>query len=257
MRVLAIGDIVGDSGVKKVLQVIKNIKQEKNIDFIIVNAENAADGFGITKKIYDNLINSGVDIITMGDHTWGKKEIFSILEDGNILRPANYPEGVVGHGYKILNCKNKKIAVINLIGRTFMNTNVDNPFKISKEIIQKIKDEADYIFIDFHAEATAEKITLAHSLDGKVTAIFGTHTHVQTADEQILSKGTAYITDIGMNGPKNSSIGMDINVALKRFETGLPEKYKLADGKCIFNSVIFEINDETNQIKSIERYNEN
>ena len=255
MRILAVGDIVGENGVKKALSILKNIKQEKNIDFIIVNGENSAGGMGISKKIYDSLISVGTDIITMGNHTWGKKEIFSFIDDEKIIRPANYSKGVPGKGYAILNCKNKKIAVINLIGRTSMGILSDNPFTKANEIIEKIQNQVDLIVIDFHAEATAEKIALGYYLDGKANIVFGTHTHVQTADEQIFPKGTAYITDIGMTGPKNSVIGMDIKASIKRFETSLPERYKLAEGNSIFNSVIFEINDENNKIKSIERFN--
>lgn len=255
MRILTVGDIVGESGVKKAISVLKNIRKEKNIDFIIVNGENSAGGMGITKKIFDNLINIGTDVITMGNHTWGKKDIFSFIDNEKIIRPANYTKGLPGKGYNIFKCKNKKIAVINLIGRTTMGVLSENPFIIAKELIYEIKGKTDIIIIDFHAEATAEKIALSYYLDGKANIIFGTHTHVQTADEKILPKGTAYITDIGMTGPKYSVIGMDISASLKRFETSLPERYKIASGECIFNSIIFEIDDETNQIKSIERYN--
>ncbi len=255
MKILAVGDIVGETGAKKAVSVLKNIRQQKNIDFIIVNAENSAGGFGITKKIYDDLINVGADVITMGNHTWGKKDIFSFIDDEKIIRPANYSKGLPGKGYRIYNLKNKKIAVMNLIGRTTMGILSENPFIIAKEIIENIKDKVDLIAIDFHAEATAEKIALGYYLDGMANIVFGTHTHVQTADEKILPKGTAYITDIGMTGPKNSVIGMDIDVSFKRFVTSLPERYKLAEGECMFNSIIFEINDETNQIKSIEKFN--
>ncbi len=255
MKILAVGDIVGENGAKKATSILKNIRQQEDIDFIIVNAENSASGFGITKKIFDNLIDAGTDVITMGNHTWGKKDIFSLIDNEKIIRPANYSKGLPGVGYRIYNCKNKKIAVMNLIGRTSMGILSENPFTIAKEIIEDIKDKVDLIVIDFHAEATAEKIALGYYLDGMANIVFGTHTHVQTADEKVLPKGTAYITDIGMTGPRNSVIGMDIDVSFKRFVTSLPERYKLAEGECIFNSVIFEINDETNKIIKIERYN--
>ena len=151
--------------------------------------------------------------------------------------------------------KDKKIAVINLLGRVYINILSDNPFLVAKEIVEKIKDEVDIIIIDFHAEATGEKITLGHYLDGKVTAIYGTHTHVQTADERILPKGTGFISDIGMTGPKNSALGMDISVVIKRFETALPERYKMAKGECMLNGVIFDIDDNTNKVKKITRIN--
>ena len=194
----------------------------------------------------------GVDVITMGNHTWGKKDIFCFINNKKIIRPANYPEGVVGNGYGIYECQDKKIAVINLIGRTNMNVLTENPFVIGEKIISKLKDEADIFVIDFHAEATAEKIAFAYFLDGKVNVIFGTHTHVQTADEKILEKGTAYITDIGMTGPKNSVIGMDIDASVKRFVTTLPEKYKVAKGETMLNGCIFDL-DENNKVKEIKR----
>jgi metallophosphoesterase (TIGR00282 family) len=189
----------------------------------------------------------------MGNHTWGKKDIFKFIDNPQLLRPANYPKGVVGKGVGIYECKGKKIAVMNFIGRVDINILSENPFIIAKEMVEEIKEQVDMIIIDFHAEATAEKIAMARYLDGKITALFGTHTHVQTADEQIFPNGTAYITDIGMTGPKDSVIGMEIQASIKRFETTLPEKYKLAEGECIFNGVIFEIDDETNKVKEIKR----
>lgn len=170
---------------------------------------------GITEKNFKEILEAGADVVTMGNHTWGKKEIFKFIDDPRIVRPANYPEGVVGKGYTILKSNNKKIAVINLLGRVDINILTENPFVIANKIIEKIKNEVDYIIVDFHAEATAEKIAMGYHLDGKVTAVFGTHTHVQTADEKVLPKGTGYITDIGMTGPKNSVIGMDVKVSLK------------------------------------------
>lgn len=210
---------------------------------------------GITENNFKDILDVNVDVITMGNHTWGKKDIFKFIDHPKLIRPANYPEGVVGKGYNIYSCKNKKIAVINLIGRVDINILSENPFITAKQIIQEIENKVDMIIIDFHAEATAEKIALGYFLDGKVTAIFGTHTHVQTADETILEKGTAYITDIGMTGPKKSVIGMDVDASIKRFETTLPERYKIATGECIFNGVIFEIDDMTNKVKEIKRVN--
>ncbi len=253
MKILTIGDIVGENGVKKFKEELPKIKQEENIDFIIVNAENSAGGMGITTKIFNELLDMNVDVITMGNHTWGKKDIFSFINHPKLIRPANYSKGVVGKGYGIYKCKNKKIAVIDLIGRTDMNVLSDNPFTIAQEIIEKIKNECDMIFVEFHAEATAEKIAMGNFLDGKITAIYGTHTHVQTADEQILNSGTAYITDIGMTGPIDSVIGMDKEASIKRFVTSLPERYKLADGKCMLNGCIFEVNDEKCRVININR----
>ncbi len=255
MRVLAVGDIVGKTGLNKLKEVLPKIISENKIDFVIVNGENAADGMGITEKMYRDILALNVNVVTMGNHTWGKKEIFSFIEENQIIRPANYPSNNPGKGYRIFECNNKKIAVINLIGRVTMSILSENPFMIAKEIVNEIKNDVDIIIIDFHAEATAEKIALARYLDGDITILFGTHTHVQTADEDILPKGTAYITDIGMTGPKNSVIGMDIEASIKRFETSLPEKYKLADGSGKLNSVMFEIVDATNKVKEIKRIN--
>ena len=253
MKILAVGDLVGESGLEKAKTVIDSLKREQNIDFIIVNGENVADGMGITLKNFNSIISMGANVVTLGNHTWAKKDIFKFIENEKIIRPANYPEGVPGKGCVICNCNNKKIAVINLIGRTEMGVLTENPFVIGKKIIEDIKNKVDIILVDFHAEASAEKVAMGNYLDGIVTAVYGTHTHVQTADERILPNGTGYITDIGMTGPKNSIIGMDIEASLKRFVTTLPERYKLASGECIFNGCIFDINDETCQIEKISR----
>ena len=240
---------------KKLSEEIGRIKKENNIDFTIVNGENVAEGMGITKKLFDGIINLGIDAVTMGNHTWGKKEIFTFINHPKLIRPANYPEGVCGKGYGIYECKGKRIAVINLIGRTDMNILSENPFLKVSEILEEIKDKSDIIIIDFHAEATAEKIAMGYYLDGKVSAVFGTHTHVQTADEKILKAGTGYITDVGMTGPKDSVIGMDIEASLKRFLTTLPEKYRVAIGQTMLNGCVFEIDDESNKTKKITRIN--
>ena len=255
MKILAVGDLVGKIGFEKMKQELPKIVKENNIDFVIVNGENVAEGMGITEKLYRAILLTGVNVITMGNHTWGKKEIFNFIDEKNIIRPANYSKGNPGKGYEIFKCKNKKIAVINLIGRVSMSVLSDNPFLIARDIIDDIKNKVDIIVIDFHSEATAEKIALGYYLKGDATIIFGTHTHVQTADETILENGTAYISDIGMTGPKNSVIGMDIDASIKRFETSLPEKYKIATGECKFNGCIFEIDDETNRTIKITRIN--
>ncbi len=255
MKILAIGDLVGNSGVRKLKQELNKIIEKEKINFVIVNAENAGEGMGITQKNFDDILEEKVDVITMGNHTWGKKDIFKFVNHPKLLRPANYCEGVPGKGYGIYENLGKKIAVINLIGRVDVNVLSENPFLIAKNLIEELKYKTDIIIIDFHAEATAEKIALGYYLDGKVTAIFGTHTHVQTADEKILEKGTGYITDIGMTGPKNSVIGMDIKASLKRFETTLPERYKIAEGECILNGVIFNVDNSTNKVKEVKRIN--
>ena len=255
MKVLVVGDLVGESGVQKLKEELPKLRNEKNIDFVVVNAENAAGGMGITNAIYKELKMLNINAITMGNHTWGKKDIFSFIDDDKINRPANYTRGVQGKGYHIYTCDDKKICVINLIGRTDMGVQSENPFIVVEDILEDIKGKCDCIIVDFHAEATAEKIAMKFFLDGKVTALFGTHTHVQTADEEITEKGTAYITDIGMTGPKNSVIGMEPGAALKRFLTSLPERYKLAEGECKLSGCIIEINDDNCRAISIERIN--
>lgn len=255
MKILAVGDIVGKTGVQSLKSNLPQIITDNKIDFVIVNGENAADGMGLTEKLYKEILGCKVDVVTMGNHTWAKKDIFGFIDNQQIIRPANYPNNNPGKGYRIFKCKDKNIAVINLIGRVTMPVLSENPFLEARNIIDKIKNLTDIIVIDFHAEATAEKIALSYYLEGDATIVFGTHTHVQTADEQILENGTAYITDIGMTGPKYSVIGMDPKASIKRFETSLPEKYKVAEGNAIFNGVIFEIDDMTNEAIGVERIN--
>lgn len=253
MKILAVGDIVGEVGLEYLKNLLPKIIEKENIDFVIVNAENTSSGMGLTIKDFNTLLKMPIDIMTMGNHTWGKKDIFAFIDNPKLIRPANYSKGVPGKGYQICNCKNKKLAVINLIGRTDMNVLSENPFIVVEKLINDLKQESDAIIVDFHAEATAEKIAMKYFLDGKVNIIFGTHTHVQTADEEITEKGTAYITDLGMTGPKESVIGMDISASIKRFVTSLPERYKLAEGKAVLNGCVFELDDETLKAKNVYR----
>lgn len=253
MKILAVGDLVGTAGIQELKRQLDKIRQTQAIDFVIVNGENVAEGMGMTQHNFKDIIALNIDVITMGNHTWGKKDIFKFIDHPKLIRPANYPKGVVGKGYNIYSCGNKKIAVINLIGRVDINVLSENPFIIAKDLVEKLQNQVDMIFVDFHAEATAEKIAMGYFLDGKVTGVFGTHTHVQTADEKILPHGTGYITDIGMTGPKYSVIGMDIEASIKRFETTLPERYKIATGECIFNGIIFEVDNTNHQVKAIKR----
>ena len=255
MRVLAVGDIVGENGLKKLRNELPKLIKEQNIDFVIVNGENVAGGMGITHKLFNQIIEVGAHVVTLGNHTWSKKDVFNFIDDKKILRPANYPGNVPGKGHNVYNCKNKKIAVISLLGRTNMGVLAENPFLEADRIMDKIKNQVDVIIVDFHAEASAEKIAMKHYLDGRINIIFGTHTHVQTADEEITEKGTAYITDIGMTGPKDSVIGMDKQASIKRFVTTLPEKYRLAEGECKLNSCLFELDDETCRTNKIQRIN--
>ena len=255
MNILVIGDLVGKVGVEALKRNISNIKNNYNIDFTIVNAENSAEGRGITKNILDDLYAYGTDVITMGNHTWGRKDIFTFIdEEEKLIRPANYAADLPGRGSCLVNAKGKKIGVINLIGRVDMGGNYECPFVTAEKEIEKLKlNGAEIIVIDFHAEATAEKKALAEYLKDKATIVYGTHTHVQTADEEILETGLGYITDIGMTGPKDSIIGMEYKAALKRFLTQIPERYACAEGKYLLNGCVFSVNDKTNKVEKIER----
>lgn len=255
MNILVIGDLVGKVGVEAFKKNISNLKNKYNIDFVIVNAENSADGRGITKNILDDLYAYGTDVITMGNHTWGRKDIFNFIDDEpRLIRPANYAQELPGKGSTIVKKNNKNVGVINLIGRVDMGGNYECPFKVAENEIDKLKSEgADIIIIDFHAEATAEKLALAEYLKEKANIIFGTHTHVQTGDERIYDTGLGYITDVGMTGPKDSIIGMEYKAALKRFLTQIPERYACAEGKFILNGCVFTLNNKSNKVENIER----
>ena len=255
MNILVIGDIVGAPGMEALRRNISKLKQEFNIDFTIANGENSADGMGITLKILKDMYALGVDIVTMGNHTWGKKEIFSFIDDEDrLIRPANYTKGICGKGYTILPCKNMKIGVMNLIGRVDTGGSYDSPFEVADEEITKMKKEgADIIVIDFHAEATAEKKALAYYLKDKVNILFGTHTHVQTNDDTIYETGMGYITDVGMTGPKDSIIGMAPEAALKRCLTQIPERYACARGEPMLNAVVFEFDEKAKKVTRIDK----
>lgn len=255
MKILAVGDVVGEGGLNYLRDVLPALKEKEEIDFVIVNGENVAGGMGITEKFYRRILNAGADVVTMGNHTWAKREVFQFINDEKLIRPANYPKEIAGKGYRIYTCKDKRIAVANFLGRTNMGILTENPFLEADAILKEVKNKADIIVFDFHAEATAEKIAFANYVDGRATIVFGTHTHVQTADEGILPKGTGYITDIGMTGPIDSVIGMDKKASMKRFVTTLPEKYQLAQGNCKLNSCLFYINDETCRTERITRIN--
>ena len=254
MKILAVGDLIGSAGIRKLKSVLPELRKKEGIDFVIVNGENSAEGMGITEKNFKEILEEKVDVITMGNHTWGKKDIFKFIDHPKLIRPANYTKGIVGKGYNIYSCKDKKIAVINLIGRVDMNVLSENPFVIVKEIIENIQKEVDIIIIDFHAEATAEKIALGYYLDGKVTAVYGTHTHVQTADERILEKGTGFINDVGMTGSHDSIIGMTIETVLPKFLTSLPSRFEVATGNVKVNGIELHI-DKEGSCKEINRIN--
>lgn len=255
MNFLIIGDIIGKVGVEAVKRNISKLKEKYDIDFTIANGENSADGMGITKNIANDLYACGVDVITMGNHTWGKKDIFSFIDDEErLIRPANYAEGLCGRGSTLISKKGKKIGVVNLIGRVNMGGSYDSPFVLADKEIEKLKKAgAEILIVDFHAEATAEKIALSYYLKEKANFVFGTHTHVQTADEKIYDTGMGYITDVGMTGPKNSVIGMNITAAMKRFLTQIPERYSCAEGDFMLNGVVFKFDEKIKKVTSITR----
>jgi len=253
MKILFIGDIVGKPGRKAAARLVPFLSREKGpFDFVIANCENAAGGKGMTEKIMEELFGMGIDALTSGNHIWDKKEFIPILEgEPRIVRPANYPPGTPGQGHCVISKKGKKLLILNLQGRVFMPP-IDCPFRKAEEILADAGDSVPVI-IDFHAEATSEKKTLGLYLDGKVSALLGTHTHVQTADEEILPGGTAYITDVGMTGPHLSAIGMEFDSVLEKFLTGLPARFEVASEGVRLNAVIVDIDEGTCLATDIQR----
>ena len=254
MRILFIGDIVGRPGRELVRQGLTALVDYHSVDFVIANAENAAAGFGITREIGDQLLEWGVDVMTSGNHIWDKKEALDYIgAESRLLRPANYPAGVPGNGSYLARTRdNRSVGVINVMGRVFM-LNIDDPFAVVKREIERLRERTRIIFVDFHAEATSEKIAMGWHLDGSVTAVVGTHTHVQTADERVLPKGTAYLTDVGMTGPHDSIIGVETEAALGRFLNALPARFETATGNPRLNAVIVEADEQTGRATDIER----
>jgi 2',3'-cyclic-nucleotide 2'-phosphodiesterase len=254
VRILFIGDIVGRPGRELVRHGLQPIVDHHQIDLVIANAENAAAGFGITREIGEQLLDWGVDVMTSGNHIWDKKEALDYIGiEPRLLRPANYPAGAPGRGsYLVRTRDNVSVGVVNLMGRVFM-LNIDDPFAVVLKEIEELKQRARVVFVDFHAEATSEKIAMGWHLDGKVTAVVGTHTHVQTADERLLPRGTAYITDVGMTGPHDSIIGVEIDAALGRFLTALPARFETATGNPRLNGVIVDADEQTGKAAAIER----
>jgi metallophosphoesterase (TIGR00282 family) len=254
VNLLFIGDIIGDSGRKIAKECIPSLKEEYAIDVTIANGENSAGGFGLVPQVVDELYKMGIDVITTGNHVWDKKEIFPLIDtDKRLLRPINYPEGVAGRGSVIISLKNNlKVAVINVSGRVYMN-HLECPFKTTKAIVENIRKETQIIIIDFHAEVTSEKNAFAWFLDGSVSAIIGTHTHVPTADERVFPCGTAYITDVGMTGSSDSVIGIKKELALRRFLLQIPTKFEVAKGNLKLCAVYVKIDDTTGKAIKIER----
>ena len=254
MRILMVGDVVGRPGRYFFMEQTPELKQIHKIDMVVVNGENAAHGKGLTPSIFEELIRGGADVVTTGNHIWDNSKVMEIIDtEPFLLRPANYPEDTPGKGFCIFPVGNKKIGVINMAGRTFMQPPMDDPFRLAEKILKFIEKDCDVILVDFHAEATSEKLAFANYLDGRVTAVVGTHTHVQTADEKILPEGTAYITDLGMVGAENSILGMAIEPVIKRFLTGRPSKFEVAEGAAVYCAVLIDLDNKTNKATKIKR----
>lgn len=254
MKILFIGDIVGKPGRDAALTLVPGLRAEFAPDLVIANAENIAGGWGITPPIADLLLRGGMDVLTMGNHTWAKAEGEAVMEtQARVLRPANYPPGTPGRGFGLFKtASGALVGVANLNGRTFMEP-LDDPFRAADAIIRELSAHTKVMFFDFHAETTSEKIAFGWHCDGRVSAVVGTHTHVPTADERVLPGGCAYITDAGMCGPLNGVIGMDREIVLARFRTQMPHRFKVAEGPAALNGVIIDINEETGRARSIER----
>ena len=253
-RLLFIGDIVGRPGRDLVRRGTAALREYHQVDLVIANAENAAAGFGITRELGEQILDAGVDVMTSGNHIWDKKEALDYIGiEPRLLRPANFPAGAPGNGSYVARTEaGVSVGVVNVMGRVFM-LNIDDPFAVVLREIEKVRQRARIVFVDFHAEATSEKVAMGWHLDGKVTAVVGTHTHVQTADERLLPKGTAYLTDVGMTGPHDSVIGVEIEAALGRFLTAMPTRFETAAGNPRLNAVVVEADDETGRATEIER----
>ncbi len=254
MKILMIGDIVGRPGRAIVERSVVPLREELGLDCVIANCENAADGAGITPGIADDLFRAGVDVLTSGNHVWRKKEVIELLKlDHRVLRPANYPDGAPGSGSTIVETLGgQKVGVLNVMGRVFMEP-LDCPFRTAERELQRLRLVTPVIIVDMHAEATSEKVAMGWFLDGKVSCVFGTHSHIPTADERILPQGTAVITDVGMTGPYDSVIGRRVDQILERFLSNIPNRAEVADGNVQLRGLVIEVNPTTGKAQSIER----
>lgn len=254
MNVLMIGDVVGRVGRRALRECLGHLVREYRVDFVICNAENAAGGTGVTREVANELFSYGADVLTTGNHVWDKKEVYRFIDaEPRLLRPANYPPGTPGLGYGVFTTRaGAEIGVLNLAGRVFL-PHLDCPFRKADEALKVLQERTPVICVDFHAEATSEKVALGWYLDGRVAAVFGTHTHVQTADERILPGGTAYITDVGMTGPRDSVIGVKKDIVIEKYITQMPKRFEVATGAYQFNAVLVEIDERTGRSSRIVR----
>jgi 2',3'-cyclic-nucleotide 2'-phosphodiesterase len=259
VKLLFIGDIVGEPGRRAVKILLPKLRGRHGLHVIIANGENSAGGSGITPKLAEEVFSYGVDVITSGDHLWDQKEVVELLaNEKRFLRPFNYPATVPGRGSGVFEIQNSKlkIAVLNAQGRTFMQPPLENPFMLALDEVKKLRAQTKIIFVDFHAEATSEKIAFGRFLDGQVSAVIGTHTHVQTADEQILPGGTAYLTDAGFTGPHDGCLGREIEPVIKRFLTGMPQRFEVAKNRVLLHGAVIEIDDASGKAVKIQRVSE-
>jgi hypothetical protein len=253
MKIMMIGDVYGEPGRAALARLFPRLRDRHQIHFSVVNVENAAGGFGVTQAIAESVLELGVDVMTTGNHVWDKKETTSyIVKENRLLRPANYPAGTPGAGHITVKCGPHRVTVINLMGRVFMNP-IDCPFRKAEEILAAVGGETPIRLVDFHCEATSESIAMGWWLDGKVSAVVGTHRHVQTADERVLPGGTAYITDLGMTGPTDGVIGVDRDQILQRFLSQMPIRFETAKGPAALHGVVITVEPETGKATSIER----
>ncbi|MGE5197321.1 MAG: TIGR00282 family metallophosphoesterase [Deltaproteobacteria bacterium] len=255
MKILFIGDIVGSPGREAVRELLPGLKAEHGVDFVIANGENAAGGSGLTPKVVQELLESGISVITSGDHVWKKSDIFEIIDkEKRILRPLNFPAGAPGSGATLFKTETgTKIGVVNVLGRVFMDQLLECPFKTSRQAVESLSQEAKIIVVDMHAEATSEKIALGRYLEDVASCVLGTHTHIQTADEKILAGRCAYITDVGMTGPYDSVIGRRLEDVLKRFLTGIPVRFEVAKDDVQLHGVVVDVEESTGRARSISR----
>ena len=251
LKILAVGDVVGDPGMDRICRSLRYLKRTTQADFVVVNGENAAV-VGMTPQQAEDIFDAGADVITMGNHTFGKRELVQFLEDNRrVLRPANLAPQTPGYGWGVYETKAGDVAVIDLIGRCNMDYGPDNPFLAVEKILKDIRTKT--IFVEMHAEATSEKLAMGYMLDGRVSAVWGTHTHVPTADAQVLPKGTGYVTDLGMTGPKHSVLGIQPNLSIAKFRGDLPQRYRWAEGDTKLEAVLFTIDAATGKCRSAER----
>jgi len=260
VKLLFIGDIVGQPGRNAVKTLLPKLRERHALDFVIANGENSAGGSGITPKTAGEIFDAGVDVITSGDHLWDQKEVMELLaNEKRFLRPLNYPAGTPGQGSGIFDVRSSAfnvrclIGVLNVQGRTFMQPPLDNPFLLAADEVKRLRERTKIIFVDFHAEATSEKIAFGRHLDGQVSAVVGTHTHVQTADEQMLPHGTAYLTDAGFTGPHDGCLGREVEPVIKKFLTGMPQRFEVAKNRVLLHGAVIEIDDATGKALKIQR----